>query len=105
MGFVLAVHQVVFGKQNCNFTYKCLSHGLLRILHLVFGGIVWPALEWGHKAPPPMHTHTPAERGIGPAQSGWSSYRPLNLLFGTCHLSNTNTNGRQKNRICHNWSS
>lgn len=100
--FVLTVHQIAFGKQKCNFTYKCLSPRQLRILHLAFGGIVWPALVWNHKAPPPRHTHTLAERGIGPVRSGWSSYRPLSLSFGTLHLNNTNTKGRQKNRIFHN---
>lgn len=93
---------MALGKQKCNFNYKCLSQSVLRILHLAFGGIVWPALVWNHKAPPPRHIYTLAGRGIGPVRSGWSSYKHLSLSFRTLHLKYANTKGRQKNRILHN---
>lgn len=97
--FVHTVHQMALGKQKCNFNYKCLSQSVLRILHLAFGGIVWPALVWNHKAPPPRHIYTLAGRGIGPVRSGWSSYKHLSLSFRTLHLKYANTKGRQKTGV------
>lgn len=99
--FVHIVHKITFGKQKCNFYYKCLFQSVLRILHLAFGGIVWPVLVWSRKAPPPRHMHNLAARGIGPVQSGWSSYKHLSLSFRTHRLNNASTKGRQKNSIVH----
>lgn len=73
----------------------------MRILHLAFHCIVWPTQARNHKDPPPRHTHTLAGTGIGAAQFERSSYKPQSLSFGTLYLNNTNTMGRQKNRIFH----